>query len=618
MKQKVINNVSAYSYRFILDTIPNPIFEVDKDLVIIMANKEAFKRWPAIVEGKSNSYEILTCSKDKPEICVIEKTFESKCPLSSDIRSNAGEVFEVKTNYIEEKGTGKVIVHVQGIFERQKVEDALTDQLPVGVYRTTKDGKILYANPALADILGYDSVEKIKKLSVDDLYYDKQERGKMMVEWEKSKDAVSTEISLRTMDGRRIWVRDTCRVNFSEDGELTHFDGIMENITARKKAEEALAYEKYLLDTMMNNTPDAIYFKDSKSRFLRVSKQTSERIGAKSPSELIGKSDFDIFTGEHARPAFEDEQEVMRTGRPVIKEEKETWLNGHTTWVSTIKLPMRDEKGQINGTFGISRDITERVLAEKELRQAKEAAEAASRAKSEFLANMSHEIRTPMNGVIGMIDLLLDTELTGEQREYGEMAGKSAGLLLEIIDDILDFSRIEAGKIELDETTFDLNSLMNDIEKTLGIKARRKNLDLEFRIGPARSFPVFGDPGRLRQVLANLVDNAIKFTRQGKISVDAVLVKEEADGRVVLGFAVKDTGIGIPANRMDCLFQAFTQVDGSNTRDFGGAGLGLAISKQLVNMMGGHISAASEEGKGSIFRFTVCLKKQESQGDRGR
>lgn len=382
------------------------------------------------------------------------------------------------------------------------------------------------------------------------------------------------------------------------------------NFEKRKKIEDALTYEKYLLHLLMDNVPDAIYFKDLKSRFVRVSKKMAERFGVANCADMLGKTDFDFFTDEHAQPAFADEQEVMRTGKPIMKVEKETWIDGRETWASTVKLPMRDAAGEIIGTFGLSRDITERIQVENELQQAKETAEEASRAKSDFLANMSHEIRTPLNGVIGMIDLLLDTSLTDEQKEYAEMARKSAAVLLEIINDILDFSRIEAGKLELEQVDFGLNSIIDDIYHILSIKAHRKNLELVCRIDPGLPLLFSGDPGRLQQVLTNLVDNAVKFTRQGKVELHVSLEKEAEAGPVVLRFTVKDTGIGIPAHQLSFLFRAFSQVDGSYSRKFGGTGLGLVISKQLVELMGGQINVESEPGKGSTFWFTLPLKKQ--------
>ncbi len=380
------------------------------------------------------------------------------------------------------------------------------------------------------------------------------------------------------------------------------------------------------MKTLLSTIPAFVYFKDTDLNYISANKALVDMIGIM-PSEIVGKSDLDFFKKEQAEAYRKADAKIITTGQPLINhEESATDKNGNTLWIETNKQPVIDDNGWVVGLVGMTLDITERKQVEKNILETNqrleieterankmaEEAKIASQAKSEFLANMSHEIRTPMNGVIGMTDLLLETNLDDTQQQYAEIVKNSGETLLYIINDILDFSKIEAGKLDIEIINFDLRSLLDDFAATMALRTEEKGLEFICSIGPEVPTYFKGDPGRLRQILTNLTGNAVKFTEKGEIVVSCHLV-ERLRASCRLHFSVKDTGIGISKDKLSTLFNKFTQADSSTTRKFGGTGLGLAISKQLSKLMGGEIGIKSEEGKGSAFWFTVELNNSDKK-----
>jgi PAS domain S-box-containing protein len=480
---------------------------------------------------------------------------------------------------------------------------AILDNAPVGIVTGTLQNRFEETNAAFQRMIGY-SAEELKQMDwkavthPDDIAHNMELVDGLMRGKLKNYDF---EKRYLLKNGKMIWVRI---IGTRLDDE--HKISIIEDITARKQAEQQLQATAERLGAILDRAPVGIDLADHEGRFLEVN-PAFQRITGYSAEELKGMTYYDLTHPEdcaHNRELLT----AFKEGKSPYYEMEKRYIrkDGKIIWIRVTASRLNEETN-----IGIIEDITARMREATELRAAKEASEAANRAKSEFLANMSHEVRTPMNGVMGMLELALDTDLKPEQSEYLKLAKSSAEALLTVIDDILDFSKIESGKLEFETIDFGLRNCLGDTLDPLGVRAEQKGLELAYRVDANLPELLAGDPGRLRQVVTNLVSNAIKFTERGEIVVQAERQESNAD-EVVIHFSVKDTGVGIPRERQESIFAPFEQADGSITRRYGGTGLGLAISARLIAIMNGRIWVESDAGQGSTFHFTARFKVARS------
>jgi PAS domain S-box-containing protein len=375
---------------------------------------------------------------------------------------------------------------------------------------------------------------------------------------------------------------------------------LREEVVERKTAAGELQRSREMLQLVINSLPQSIFWKDTDLRYLGCNYNFAREAGFNSPEEVIGKTAEETAWQEVAKLREWDLQ-LIGTGNSQHHVLERKTAGANSAILEVRKVPMNDSERNIIGILGTCEDITDKVLADRAIE--------ANRAKSQFLANMSHEVRTPMNGVLGMAELLLGTDLDDHQKKLTETVFKSGKALLRVLNDILDFSKIEAGKLELEIVDFDLCDQVEEVMELMAEHAHRKRLELICQIESDVPVLLKGDPGRLRQILTNLLGNAIKFTLQGEVLARVFLI-EKTDESVLVGFEVRDTGIGIPQEALARIFEPFSQSDGSMSRKFGGTGLGLSICKQLCEMMGGEIGVESNPGKGSTFRFSLRIGRQ--------
>lgn len=471
--------------------------------------------------------------------------------------------------------------------------------------------KLLYINPAAEIIYDRSTAELFDDAMLWRDSIHPEDRSRFEEGLQKILELKEHKVDYRIVQpsGAVRWLEGRMTLVYNKDGVPSAIGGIAKDVTASVEAARQLEESKAVYHSLVESLPISVFCKDMDGGIVFGNQHYCKSLG-KSLDELFGKTDWDLFSEDLARKYTTDDKHVVTSGEPIQLIEEHRLPSGELIYVEVLKAPVRDPGGTIVGIQGMFWDVSDRKRAEEAVQKAKDLAEAATKAKSDFLANMSHEIRTPMNAILGMSELLLETELNKTQFDYLKIVQQSGEALLALINDILDFSKIEAGKLDLDEAVFDLAETLGNTLKSLAIRAHEKRLELAYNIDPRVPEALIGDAGRLRQVVMNLVSNAIKFTETGEVVIK-VECPETNEKEAVLKFAVTDTGIGIPSDKLPTIFDEFEQADTSTTRMFGGTGLGLAISSRLVELMQGHIWAESEPGEGSTFQFTVKMPISE-------
>ena len=501
--------------------------------------------------------------------------------------------------------------------QAERLRRSLLDNSAVGIFCGSPDRTILEANARACAMFGY-TPEEIQGQSFRLIHVSDEHFRNFAPQYARLKESrfANIDFAFRRKDGSIFWCSAFGTPLDENDADKGCVWTLLD-ITALREAQ-ALARR---LSRAVEQTFTSVVMTDLKGDITFVNRGFCKATGYEE-QEVIGKNPRILKAGDMPASVYKEMWEALTHGQQWRGELQNRRKNGELFWESAVIAPVTNEEGNITHYVAVKEDITERKRAEEQLQtyaaameasnhaleQSNRRVEQAAQAKSEFLANMSHEIRTPMNGVIGMTGLLLDTELTQEQRKYAEIARCSAESLLMLINDILDFSKIEAHKLDLEMLDFDLATVVEETAELLAVKCHEKELRLVCRIDPEIPAQVRGDPGRLRQILLNLGGNAVKFTHQGEVLIDVNLVSR-VNRDVTVRLLVSDTGIGIPSDKIALLFSPFTQVDGSTARKFGGTGLGLAICKQLAEMMGGRIGVQSEEGRGSTFWCDVVLEE---------
>ncbi len=563
-------------------------------------------------------FEYKITRADGTERWLLERGYASEPDANGAYQFMDGLIFDVTDQHAlrekleqRERRFAAIAANFDGVIFRVRLDDRLSME-----YVSAGSTKLWNREPD--DVIGRRS-PTIRLMRTEDASGYLQKVGAASL----SGELYEAEYRLNMPDGQVKWVLERGRVSDRDAaGAPTHIDGFIVDVTEQRRLRDELRLREERLSSLAANI-DGVLFRTRlgpPTIMEYYSPGIKKHIG-RDAAELIGKPPIGI---QLTHPDDVDRYKrtldtALRDNRPYEIEFRIVLPSGQLKWVLEAgRTTAFDANGRPEIMEGMSIDMTARKEAEKALADARDAAEAANRAKSEFLAMMSHEIRTPMNGVLGMTSVLLDTELTAEQRRSASTIRESAESLLTIINDVLDFSKLEADAVELELVTFDIYELLTSTREIVAPRTTAKEIDLRVEIDDAVPQFVLADPGRIRQILLNLLGNAVKFTERGSVTL-RVGAKPESENRAHLRFEVVDTGIGIPADRLGRLFQSFSQTDASMSRRFGGTGLGLAISKKLTKRMGGTIGVDSKAGKGSTFWFELPVSlSTEEEATRSR
>lgn len=506
------------------------------------------------------------------------------------------------------------LTHYRNLFSqfsaREREYRELVETVSDIIYRANRTGHFTYVNPTAVHTTGYDENELIgchfTKLVREDF------RSKLVsfytFQMKEGIRSTYTEFPIITRNNEEIWVGQTVDIHPMDNGE-TEFIALCRDISDRKKVEKALMLSEEKYRSIIENLELGLLEVDKNGRIVKAYPQFCNLTGY-SPEDLEGKVATEVLVKKESMSTVEEQNRKRQKGIPSVYELEILKKDGTPIWVIISGAPYYNERNEMIGTVGIHLDITSRKNMEKELIDARDIAENSLRSKDQFLANMSHEIRTPMNAIIGMSRLLADSGLTTKQQHYVSAIRTSSENLLNIVNDLLDFSKLEAGKIELDPVPRELGKVLRSALDLWHLRIDEKGLLFEQSIDPSITGYYLFDPVRLTGIITNLLHNAIKFTEHGSIRFEA-RITSVSDTSDLIFFSVSDTGIGIPPEKQQDIFESFAQAESSTTRKYGGTGLGLSISRELVRLMGGELELSSESEKGARFYFTLELQRTE-------